>query len=114
MIVKLLDMLVRHSTLLKWGLLGFMAALVVTDLILPSDYDRFAWESWGGFGAFFGALACLILIAGAKGLGFGLVYRDENYYDNELDGHEMRGDPRTDSERSAAMKQGQQEDKDHA
>jgi len=114
MIVKLLDILVRNGALLKWALLGFMAVLVITDLILPSDYDRFAWESWGGFGALFGGVACLILIAGAKALGFGLVYRSEDYYDNELDGHEMSGDPRNEEEQKASMKQGRQEDKDHA
>lgn len=84
MLVKLLDRLVRNATRLKWTLLAAMAALVIADLLIPSGYDRFAWESWGGFGALFGALACLILIGLAKALGLGLAYRREGYYDDEL------------------------------
>jgi hypothetical protein len=84
MLVKLLDMLVRNATWLRWILLAAMGALVIADLLIPTGYDRFAWESWGGFGALFGALVCLALIGLAKGLGFGLVYRREDYYDDAL------------------------------
>ncbi|AMD01295.1 hypothetical protein [Halomonas chromatireducens] len=84
MLVKLLDRLVRNATRLKRTLLAAMAALVIADLLIPSGYDRFPWETWGGFGALFGVLACLILIGLAKALGLGLVYRRESYYDNEL------------------------------
>lgn len=84
MLVRLLDLLVNNATRLKWGLLAVMVALVLTDVLIPTGYDRFAWESWGGFGALFGALACLILIGLAKGLGLALVYRREDYYDDEL------------------------------
>lgn len=102
MIVKWLDFLVKHGRTLKWVTLAFMVALVAIDLVLPSAYDRFVWESWGGFGALFGGLACLILIGGAKALGFGLVYRAEDYYRHELDGREMSGDPREQEERDNA------------
>lgn len=84
MIIKLLDLLVRKARWLKRGLLVAMLALVIADLLIPTGYDRFAWESWGGFGALFGALACLVLIGLAKGLGHGLVYRREDYYEEEL------------------------------
>ncbi len=84
MLVKLLDALVRNAGWLKWVLLAAMVALVIADLLIPTGYDRFVWESWGGFGALFGALACLTLIALAKGLGFGLVYREKDYYKDEL------------------------------
>jgi hypothetical protein len=102
MIVKWLDFLVKHGQTLKWVTLAFMLGLVVIDLVLPSAYDRFVWETWGGFGALFGSLACLILIVGAKALGFGLVYRSENYYQDELEGSEMSGDPREQEERDNA------------
>ncbi|QTF93583.1 hypothetical protein [Halomonas sp. BM-2019] len=84
MIIKLLDLLVRNARWLKRGLLAAMLALVIADLLIPTGYDRFAWESWGGFGALFGALACVVLIGLAKGLGLGLVYRREDYYEEEL------------------------------
>lgn len=84
MLVKLLDSLVCNAAWLKWVLLAAMGAMVAADMLIPTGYDRFVWESWGGFGALFGALACLILIALAKGLGFGLVYRRKDYYEDEL------------------------------
>ncbi|MCP1727068.1 hypothetical protein J2T60_001033 [Natronospira proteinivora] len=111
MIVKLLDMLVRHGAVLKWATLGFMLTLVIIDLILPSAYDRFVWETWGGFGAFFGIVASLILILLAKGLGFGLVYRSEDYYDEELKGREMSGDPRAEDEEKDTLNR---EENNHA
>jgi hypothetical protein len=87
MITKLLDLLVRNASRLKWTLLAAMVALVMADLVIPTGYDRFVWESWGGFGALFGILACLALIGLAKGLGFGLVYRREDYYEEELESY---------------------------
>ncbi|MCG6657684.1 hypothetical protein HOP52_07925 [Halomonas campisalis] len=85
MLVKLLDLLVHNASRLKGALLVAMAALIIADLLIPTGYDRFVWESWGGFGALFGALACLTLIGLAKGLGFGLVYRRDDYYEEELE-----------------------------
>ncbi|RDB43512.1 hypothetical protein DU490_07230 [Halomonas sp. DQ26W] len=84
MLVKLLDLLVRHARWLKRVVLAAMAGLVIADLLSPAGYDRFVWESWGGGGALFGVLACLSLIGLAKALGLGLVYRREAYYDDEL------------------------------
>ena len=84
MLTRLLDLLVRNAGWLRWVLLAAMGALVIADLLISTGYDRFVWESWGGFGALFGVLATLVLIALAKGLGFGLAYRTEDYYDDEL------------------------------
>ena len=76
-----LQCLVEHARILRWCVLAVMAALVLTDIILPSAYDRFVWESIGGFGAFYGLVGCAVLITLAKGLGL-LIQRSEDYYDD--------------------------------
>jgi hypothetical protein len=91
---KFLEVLVKNGRLLSWIMLAVMAALVVADILTPSDYDRFFWEQIGGFGAIYGFLACVVIIVVSKALGYTLLYRAEDYYDHELDGHEMSGDPR--------------------
>ena len=85
MLTRLLDLLVNNAGWLRWVLLAAMGGLVIADLLIPTGYDRFVWESWGGFGALFGVLATLVLVVLAKGLGFGLAYRAEDYYDDELE-----------------------------
>ncbi len=78
---KLLQMMVDHAVWLRRGMYVLLAALVIADILLPSTYDRFPWESIGGFGAFYGFVACVLIIALAKGLLAAVVYRPENYYD---------------------------------
>lgn len=78
-IAKWLEFLVEHARVVRWSVLIVMAALVLTDILLPSAYDRFVWESIGGFGAFYGLLGCALLIVLAKGLGK-LIQRSEDYY----------------------------------
>ncbi len=76
-----LQVLVDNSHILRRVMYVLLAGLVVADLIIPSAYDRFPWESWGGFGALYGFAACIVIIAVAKALGYLLVYRGEDYYD---------------------------------
>jgi hypothetical protein len=78
----LLEFLVRHVTAVKWVVCAAMAGLVVADFLLPSGYDRFPWESIGGFGAFYGFVSCVLIIVVAKALGNLLLYRGEDYYDD--------------------------------
>lgn len=80
--VRLLDYLVEHRHRLKWIMLAILGVLVVLDVLIPSAYDRFPWESIGGFGAVYGFVACALIILIAKGLGLALLYRDEDYYDD--------------------------------
>lgn len=79
---KLLQYLVDHARALRWGACVVLAGLVVADLLVPSPYDRFPWESWGGFGAAYGLFSCVLIIAVAKALGALLLYRSENFYDD--------------------------------
>lgn len=84
MMAKLLDFLIRHAALLKWGMVGVLALLVLLDVLIPSDYDRFFWESVPGFGAFYGFLGCVLIIVVSKLLGKWL-FRPEDYYNNGVD-----------------------------
>lgn len=79
---KFLESLVRRRRLLTWIMLAIMALLVVADLAVPSHYDRFFWESIGGFGAVYGFVSCVLIIVVSKWLGYAFLYKPEDYYDD--------------------------------
>lgn len=78
---KLLQALVERGVLLRRIMYVVLAGLVIADILIPSKYDRFPWESVGGFGALYGFFGCILLIVLAKVLGHVLLYRPEDYYD---------------------------------
>lgn len=88
---KLLEALVSRSKLLSRIMLGLMAALVVADFAIPSGYDRFFWESLSGAGAVYGLFACFVIVVVSKFLGYKLLYRPEDYMDNEKKGNALIG-----------------------
>jgi hypothetical protein len=92
---RLLEALVKRSRLLSRVLLGLMAALVVADLAIPTGYDRFFWERLGGAGAVYGLFACFVIVVVSKFLGYKLLYRPEDYFDNERKGSDLIGDPQS-------------------
>lgn len=79
---KLLEYMVEHARVLRWFAYLVMAGLVIADILLPSAYDRFPWESIGGFGALYGFMSCIAIIVISKALGYLLLYRGEDYYDD--------------------------------
>ncbi|MCC5888426.1 MAG: hypothetical protein JJT88_18475 [Gammaproteobacteria bacterium] len=79
---RLLEYLVENARVLRWFAYVVMAGLVVADILIPSAYDRFPWESIGGFGAFYGFISCVLIIVISKALGYLLLYRGEDYYDD--------------------------------
>jgi hypothetical protein len=79
---RLLQALVQRGTLLRRIAWVVLIGLVVADIAVPSKYDRFPWESIGGFGAIYGLLACVLIIVVSKALGYLLLYRSEDYYDD--------------------------------
>lgn len=76
-----LEFLVRHGRLLGWVMLGLMALLVLADILIPTGYGRFPWDSIGGFGAVYGLFSSVVIIVVSKLLGHLFLYRPENYYD---------------------------------
>ena len=82
MIGRFLETLVERRLALRRIMYGVLALLLVLDFLIPPAYERFPWEGISGFGAFFGLVACALIIALAKGLGYGLLYRRENYYND--------------------------------
>jgi hypothetical protein len=89
---KLLDALVARKTLLKRLMWVVLAGLVIADLLIPSKYDRFPWESIGGFGAFYGFISCVLIVVVSKALGYAALYRDEDYYGEAGGGRPSEGE----------------------
>lgn len=91
---RLLESMVNRSKLLSRIMLGVMAALVIADILIPSGYDRFFWESLSGAGAFYGLFACVVIVVVSKFLGYKMLYRREDYFDNESLPNDLIGDPK--------------------
>jgi hypothetical protein len=83
---KLLEALVARKTLLTRLMWVVLAGLVIADVMIPSKYNRFPWESIGGFGAFYGFFSCVLIVVVSKGLGYLALYREEDYYDEQDSG----------------------------
>ncbi|MEQ8193517.1 MAG: hypothetical protein RIB59_03415 [Rhodospirillales bacterium] len=79
---KSLEFLVRNSITLRRISYGVLAVLVILDFLIPSKYERFPWDGIGGFGAFYGFMACVLIIVVSKLLGYVLLYQPEDYYDD--------------------------------
>lgn len=78
---KFLEFLVSRTKTLRWIMFGILALLVILDLIIPAKYERFPWDGIGGFGAVYGFVSCVLIIVVSKALGYALLYRPEDYYD---------------------------------
>lgn len=79
---RLLEKLVERRRWLAGAMLVVMAGLVIADIVTPSKYNRFPWESIGGFGAVYGLFSCVVIVVVSKAIGYALLYRPEDYYDD--------------------------------
>lgn len=79
---KVLEYLVAKRRALKWLMAAVMASLIVLDALTPAKYERFPWDGIPGFGAAYGLVACILIIVVSKALGYALLYRREDYYDD--------------------------------
>ncbi len=91
---RFLEGMVQRSRLLSRIMLAIMAALVIANIIYPAGYDRFFWETLGGAGAIYGLFSCFVIVVVSKFLGYKLLYRPEDYFDNEREGNDLIGDPK--------------------
>ena len=82
MIGRFLEFLVSKVHTLKWIMFVILVLLVVLDLVTPAKYQRFPWDGIGGFGAVYGFVSCVLIIVVSKALGYALLYRREDYYDD--------------------------------
>ena len=78
---KFLEFLVSKTKTLRWIMFGILALLVILDVIIPAKYERFPWDGICGFGAVYGFVSCVLIIVVSKALGYALLYRPEDYYD---------------------------------
>lgn len=90
---KFLETLVKNARPLTWAMLALMALLVIADLLIPTGYGRFPWDTIGGFGALYGFLSCVLIIVVSKLLGYAFLYRPEDYYDDALPDHKPTDAP---------------------
>ncbi len=60
--------------------IAVLAVLVLLDLLI-SKHPKFAIEGSFGFGAWYGFVACVVLVFGSKALGH-LLKRPDTYYDD--------------------------------
>jgi hypothetical protein len=90
---RFLEGLVKRSRLLSRIMLVIMAALVIANIAIPAGYDRFFWERLGGAGAIYGLFACFVIVVVSKFLGYKLLYRPDDYFDDERQGNQLIGDP---------------------
>lgn len=72
--------LVRPATIKAiWvGSIAVLAALVIADFFIEK-HPHFGLDGLPGFSAWFGFAACVVLVAGAKGLGV-ILKRKDDYY----------------------------------
>jgi hypothetical protein len=75
--------LVRPRTIrgLCWAGTGILLLTILAQLLVPAK-GYFGIDGWLAFGAIFGFVSCVIMVLGAKALGF-LVKRDEDYYQSD-------------------------------
>lgn len=79
----ILETMVARRGLLRWLVLAVMALLVIIDWVVPAAYERFPWDGIGGFAAVYGLVSCVLIIVVSKALGYALLYRKEDYYDDD-------------------------------
>ncbi len=81
-LVRLIEALRSRPQLLKWGLLGGLAVLVLWDALLLDKYKAHTWlEKLPGGWSLFGLAGCVTLIVVAKWLVSRIVTVKEDYYD---------------------------------
>lgn len=85
---NVLDYLIGRRRVLGWLAVVAMVAVVAADMLVPPSYSRFPWDGVGGFGAFYGLVSALLIVATARLLDRALR-RDKDYYrDGEYGDHD--------------------------
>jgi cbb3-type cytochrome oxidase subunit 1 len=76
------DWLSQPATIRKlWLVFGaLLGVTVLAQLAFPTD-GYFGIDGWFGFGAVFGFIVCVLMVFGAKVLGW-LIKRPDDYYDD--------------------------------
>ena len=81
-LARFLEFLVARRRALRGVMVAVLVLLVAIDFVLESKYQRFPWDDIAGFGALYGFGSCILIVIVSKALGYLLLYRSEDYYDD--------------------------------
>jgi len=65
----------------KWLFFIILVVILVADFLAPREHGEFPWENIPDFDAFYGFIACAVLILFSKWLGHHWLMKKEDYYD---------------------------------
>ncbi len=78
---KMFEAMVERVALLRKISYYVLGGLVVLDFIIPRAHVEHFWDSIPGFHAFYGFVACAVIIIVSKFLGKYWLMKREDYYD---------------------------------
>lgn len=88
-LAKLITAMIERARLLRGLMIALMVAAVAIDFIKPKAYSRFFWDGIPAFTAIYAFIGALVLIGLYKAVGYGLVYRRADYYQDSAQATEQ-------------------------
>jgi len=81
-LVKYIELLRKNIRPLRNILIGFLAVLILFDLILPrNEAHSHSFINWPAYWTVFAIVGCFLLLKVGKGIAHMFLSRDEDYYD---------------------------------
>jgi hypothetical protein len=82
-LLKYIEFLRKNIKPLRNILIGFLAALILFDLIIPRDaaHSHFFVDKIRAYWAIFGIVGCFILLKVGKGIAHLFLSKDEDFYE---------------------------------
>jgi hypothetical protein len=82
-ILKYIEYLRKNMKPLRNILIGFLAVLILFDLVIPRDPDHSHYfvDRIRAYWAIFGIVGCFILLKVGKGIAHLFLSRDEDFYE---------------------------------
>lgn len=79
-LADIVDKMTKNSRTLKKVFFGWLALVVLFDVVQPRDYAHFLIDKIFLFWSVFGAIGCFLLIKAGKGLAHLILGKKEDYY----------------------------------
>lgn len=83
MIKKVVDFIGNPEHAKQRNRIGYamLIAVVIADFLVHREHAEYFWENLPGFHAFYGFVACVLIIVVSKFLGHHGIMKKEDYYD---------------------------------